>query len=388
MKVCMLSYSFYDSDGRVRRYAETLAKRGDTVDVITLRRHNQDIRGELKGVNLFRIQKRIRNETGRITYLLRLLTFFIRSALLISLLSIKNKYDLVHVHSIPDFEIFAAMIPKFMGAKIILDIHDIVPELYADKFSVDKASLAFRSLLFLEKISISFSDFVIISNHLWHKTLCSRSVSKEKCITIINYPDENIFSQSNDTNQTDNFVFLYPGTLNFHQGVDIAVKAISIIKSQAPQALLQIVGDGTAKTNLEKLVDKLNLKEQVMIKNPIPLDDVPSVMAKADVGIIPKRDDGFGGEAFSTKTLEFMLMGIPILVSRTRIDQYYFNDLLVKFFEPGNPDDLAEAMLEMIRDKAMRKRLSVKGIEFARKNSWRVKKKIYLELVEKLCRNS
>ena len=46
-----------------------------------------------------------------------------------------DPYDLIHVHSVPDFEVFAVLIPKLLGAKIILDIHDIVPEFYASKFN-------------------------------------------------------------------------------------------------------------------------------------------------------------------------------------------------------------------------------------------------------------
>ena len=53
----------------------------------------------------------------------------------------------------------------------------------------------------------------------------------------------------------------------------------------------------------------------------MPIDQIAEVMANADLGIIPKKNDPFGGEAFSTKTLEFMSLGIPIILSRTKIDK-------------------------------------------------------------------
>ena len=58
-------------------------------------------------------------------------------------------------------------------------------------------------------------------------------------------------------------------------------------------------------------------------------------MANADIGIVPKRNDSFGNEAFSTKILEFMSLSIPVVISSTRIDRHYFNDTVVRFFESG-----------------------------------------------------
>ena len=47
---------------------------------------------------------------------------------------------MIHVHSVPDFLVFAALVPKLLGARIILDIHDILPEFYASKFGASKDS--------------------------------------------------------------------------------------------------------------------------------------------------------------------------------------------------------------------------------------------------------
>ena len=133
-RVCMLVYSFYETDNRVIRYAETLAKRGDQVDVIALRKKGQPYTEVLNGVRVFRVQEREKNEKKSLDYLARLSRFFFRSGVLVTKKHLQAPYDLIHVHSVPDFEVFAALVPKLLGAKIILDIHDIVPEFYASKF--------------------------------------------------------------------------------------------------------------------------------------------------------------------------------------------------------------------------------------------------------------
>ena len=143
MKACMLAYAFYESDNRVRRYAETLAKQGFQVDAVALGKVGQPRYGNLAGVRICRIQERVRDETGKLSYLYKLVRFFFNSALFIS----KQRYDLIHVHSVPDFEVFATLFAKMTGAKIILDIHDIVPEFYASKFDVSRESLTFKVLV-------------------------------------------------------------------------------------------------------------------------------------------------------------------------------------------------------------------------------------------------
>ena len=388
MRVCMIGYTFYDSDNRVRRYAETLVKRGDQVDVIALKKKVQCPSEIVEGVKVFRIQEREQNEKNNITYLFRLLIFLAKSFVFLAYKHCKNPYDLIHVHSVPDFEVFAALIPKILGAKIILDIHDIVPEFYESKFDCSKESLIFKSLVFIEKISISFSDHVIISNHIWYKTLISRSVNENKCTTIMNYPDNSKFYKRDIIRNEKKFKILYPGTLNWHQGLDIAVKAFALIKDQSPQAEFQIYGVGPAQKELIFLINKFGLENRVFLKDSVPISEIADIIANSNLGVIPKRNDCFGGEAFSTKILEFMNLGIPVIVSKTKIDQYYFNESIVKFFEPENIKDLSEAMLELINNKELRDKLSQKALKFVERNNWEVKKHIYLDLVDSLVKSS
>lgn len=382
--ICMLAYSFYETDNRIMRYADALANRGDIVDVIALRDEKAPEYEILKNVNVYRIQKRKINEKYKITYLYRLIVFLFKSSLFITGKQLKHPYDLIHVHSVPDFEVFAALIPKLQGGSIILDIHDIVPEFYASKFPGSKESFFFKALVKVEQLSIRFSDHVIISNHLWHKTLTSRSVNESKCTTVMNYPDEAIFYQRPRTRQDNKFIMLYPGTLGWHQGLDIAVRAFALIKDKAPQAELHIYGRGPERDNLAALIAELNLNDKVFIQDPLPINEIAEVMGNADVGIVPKKNDPFGGEAFSTKILEFMSLGIPVIVSGTIIDRYYFDDSVVKFFTPDDVDDLAQSMLTLLQSKKMRDTFRDNALCFVENYRWSKKKNEYFNLVDSL----
>ena len=80
----------------------------------------------------------------------------------------------------------------------------------------------------------------------------------------------------------------------------------------------------------------------------VSLTRIAELMASASVGVVPKGADGFGNEAFSTKILEFMACGVPVIASRTRIDEHYFNDDFVSFVEAGNVTSLADALLRCV----------------------------------------
>ncbi len=385
LRVCMLAYSFYENDGRVMRYAEALAQDGAEVDAIALRREGQPREEWLHGVRVIRIQRREKNERGRWAYLRRVSQFLVHSMFELGRRHLNRPYDLVHVHSVPDFEVFAAWIPKLGGARVILDIHDIVPEFYAAKFGVAKESLTFRSLQRMERWSASFADHVIVANDLWLEKIVQRATQREKCSSFINYPDLTVFHPRLRSRGVDGrFVLSYPGTLNWHQGLDIAIRAFALAHREAPAMEFHIHGEGSARDGLRQLIDELGLQRSVHLHPPLPLRDIALVMADADLGVVPKRNDAFGGDAFSTKVMEFMALGVPLVVAGTRVDRHYFDDSMLRFFTPGDAQDLARVMLEAYGQRERGAELAARATEHVSHNHWGVRKTAYLELVQGL----
>jgi glycosyltransferase involved in cell wall biosynthesis len=380
----MLGYTFYDFDNRVRRYAEMLAQEGNSVDFIGLRLPQQSFVASEGLVRIIRIQKRSGAEKSKFSHLVKVALFLLKGAVLLSILQIRKRYDIIHVHNVPDFLVLAALLPKLTGAKIILDIHDILPEFYASKFKSHERSLAFRVLVLLERLSAKFADRVILSNHIWYSRYTSRSAAPEKCSVIMNYPNTAVFFPRQRREHKSGFTFIYPGTLNWHQGLDIAVKAFAILAKKTDGCRFDIFGMGPSKDELQALITSLGLNGSVRIHDIVPFTKLPEVVADADCGVVPKRAEGFGGEAFSTKILEFMALGIPIIASATPVDRYYFDDSLLLFFSPGDEYDLASKMEEMMGNAQLRTRLSEQGLAYSRRNCWNEKRKIYLELIDAL----
>jgi len=385
-KICMLAYTPYEFDNRVRRYAETLAKRGDQVDVVSLATtHFPKPVEEISGVTVHRVQSREYDERHKWTYAWRLLRFLWRSSRCLTRLQARNRYDLIHIHNMPDFLVFAAWYAKLSGVKLILDVHDLVPELFASKFETTRRSAYVGLLKKVEKMSAEFVDHVIVSNDLWRQTLISRSVSEEKCSVFLNHVDPDIFYQRQRTRSDDKFIILFPGTFQWHQGLDIAIEALARIRSKVPNAELHLYGGGGGQAvDLARLAKHLGLDGSVKFCGGVSFDHIAEVIANADLGVVPKRADSFGNEAYSTKIMEFMSQGVPVVVSRTKIDSFYFDEGTVHFFPSGNSQAMADAMLDVIENKDLRQRLVAGGYDYVERNGWQRKKHDYLNLVDSL----
>lgn len=386
MRVCMITYSFYESDGRVLRYAEALAERGDEVTVLALRRSpSLPTEARIKGVRVIRLGDRFgKTERSKASYLIPILKFMMATAHWLAREDRKAPFDFVHVHNMPDFLVFSAWRPRLRGAPIVLDIHDILPEFFVAKFGVSDRSVLARLLRLVERASARFARHVIVANDLWMEKYQARSARQGQCSVFINHVDESLFRPSPRSELRPPRI-LFPGSLNAHQGVDLAIRAFARVHDAFPEARFDIYGDGPSKDELVGLTRDLGLSSCVHFHDTLPLEHIAIIMADADVGVVPKRADSFGNEAYSTKIMEFMSVGVPVVVSETRIDRHYFNDDVVRFFESGNVDALAEAILALLRDPGLRSRTVAAAGRYAKSNSWTTRKQDYLRLVDTLC---
>jgi glycosyltransferase involved in cell wall biosynthesis len=384
-RVCMVSYSYYDADNRVRRYAESLARRGDSVEIVSIRNESDPEGPQMMcGVTVHGLQKRVRDEKGPLSYLTRLVRFCVSASAFVARQHRKQPYDLIHVHNMPDFLTLTAWWPRLSGAKVILDIHDIVPELYASKFKVDENRPVIRALKKVEAFCAKGADHVIISNHLWFDKLTARSAPKEKCSVFVNHVDPAIFYRRERKRNDGKFIIVFPGGLQWHQGVDLAIRALGLLRDKIPNAEFHIYGGGHCRPDLEALAKELNLSDRVLFHGGRPIDQIADIVANSDLGVVPKRADGFGNEAYSTKIMEFMSQGVPVVLSRTRIDAFYFTDAEVRFFESGNVEALADAILTVARNQTLRESMVKNAFDYVAKNSWAVKEVEYLNLVDSL----
>lgn len=388
LRVCMLAYAFYESDTRILQYATSLAGRGDLVEVIALRRDpSLPAREVIDGVVVHRIQSRAVDEKGAFAYSTRVLRFFFHAMRFLSQTQGETPFDVVHVHNVPDFLVFAAFSSKRRRLPIILDIHDLLPEFFASKFKVSHSSVLFRIMAWIERRSAAFATHVIIANDLWRDRLVQRSCAAEKCSVVRNRPDLSIFKALSESERTPSgrFQLTYPGSLNAHQGLDVAIRAFAGIAHQIPDADFHIYGEGAAKPSLIELVHSLRMDTRILFHGYLPSHEIAAVMARTDLAIEPKRStSAFGNEALSTKILEFMSLGVPVIASRTRVHALYYDSSMVQYYDNDDAEELARQILRLKADPALRAALVENARRYVEQNTWDARKHEYTALIDAL----
>ena len=131
--------------------------------------------------------------------------------------------------------------------------------------------------------------------------------------------------------------------------MDLLVKAVAVAREHIPGIRLELYGAGDFRPQIEQLVADLKLAGAVRLHGQQPIERIPEAIAAADVGVAPMRQDVFTDCGLPTKLLEYVALGVPAVASRTATTADYFDDSMVQFFTPGDPDDLAAPAHHAVR---------------------------------------
>jgi len=345
---CMIVLAHYPlGETRVQREAETLLVHGYQVDIIALGGLKYPPVEEYRGVTIYRLPLGIKKRT-LLKQFINYLRFFWLAFLKLNQLHRQAPYKTVQVHNLPDFLVFSAWRLKRKGVPVILDLHDLMPEFYAGRFSGKKRWLL-PLVYWQEKWACRFADHVITVSDHWRETLIGRGVSPKKCSVVMNVADEKIFHPlpPQQTPRKDPAVFhlIYHGSIVYRYGLDLAIRAVKMLKKDIPGVKLTIIGDGDYVAALQNLVRELAAEDYVFIDHAIhPAEELPALLLTANMGIVPYRNDIFSDGLLPTKLMEYAALGLPAVVSKTTAIERYFKDTLVEFFEPGSVEDLVRCI--------------------------------------------
>jgi glycosyltransferase involved in cell wall biosynthesis len=391
-RAAVVLYSYYASDPRPRRHTEALQRAGMDVDVICLREDSDESSVEvLDGVTIHRIPLK-RRRWGKATYAFQYFSFLVCSGTLLSWWQLRRHYHLVHIHNMPDFLVFSALLPKLLGARVILDLHDPMPELLVTIFGLQEKSLSVRLLKFLEKFSIGFADQVLTVNQACKDIFSARSCPPEKIEVLMNVPDERIFQYRNCLDYPERdldrpFVVMFHGSIVERNGLDIAVEALRLLRSSVPNAELWVYGADTP--FLSKVMDPVSLdglSSAVRYLGPKSQKEIVAAILKCDVGVIPNRNNAFTEINTPTRIFEYLSLGKPVVSPRSKgITDYFGPDDMV-YFELGNAASLAKQLEFVWRNPKQALTITERGQQVYHGQCWSRARKKFIGGVAELLR--
>jgi glycosyltransferase involved in cell wall biosynthesis len=365
-RAAVVLYSYYASDPRPRRETEALRRAGMEVDVICLREDNEPRREIIEGVNIHRIPLK-RRRAGKLTYALQYASFLLSASALLSWWRLRRRYHLVHVHNMPDFLVFSAALPKLLGARVILDLHDPMPELLVTIFGLKADSLSVRLLKFLERHSIGFADHVLTVNQACKEIFAARSCAPEKIQVLMNVPDERIFQHRNcleypERDPARPFVVMFHGSIVERNGLDLAIEALRLLRQSVPNAELWVYGTSTPFLQKVMAPGALNgLATAVRYLGPKSQSDIVAAIRLCDVGVIPNRNNAFTEINTPTRIFEYLSLGKPVVSPRAKGITDYFGPEDMIFFELGDAASLAKQLENVCRHPAQARAVTARG---------------------------
>jgi len=387
-RVCIIRHGFFPLDTRVRREVHALASAGHEVDVICVRRPGQRRRERLDGVTAFRLPLPLQRSDRRGRYLLQYGTFALAAALLCSVLHLRRRWDVVQVNSMPDALVFAAAVPRLLGARVLLDLHECMPEFFAVKYGVGAGHPGLRLLAAAEQLSIRFADRVVTCTDQMREAFVDRGADPAKIDVVLNSADETIFDATRHSpaaRRPDRFTVLCHGAIEQSYGIDTLLRAAALLRREIPELHVEIFGDGTYRSEVSRLCDELGLDGSVRVSDGwAPIEELVAAIADADVGVVAMRRNAFRELTHCNKMFDFIAMRRPVVVSRTRAVEAYFGDSCFALFQSGDERDLARAIRSIHDDPAFGHRLVANAAEVSRPYRWERQREVYLQAVARV----
>jgi glycosyltransferase involved in cell wall biosynthesis len=303
---------------------------------------------------------------------------------LVTALFFRHRYHVIQVHTMPDFMVFAAIIPRLFGANVVLDVHDLMPELYMSKFKVPATHPTIRRIAWVERKSIAFAHRAIAVHIPHREALVAHGNPRDKFSILLNVPDPRIFQRNGTHRNDDRFRLVYHGTVARRHGLEIALRAVHSVRDRIHNLEFVVIGWGEDLDRIKALAAELKLEDCVRFMGTVPVEQLPKHLSEVDVGIVPILYDDFTRYMLPLKLMEYVGLGIPAIVSRTETIEAYFDDRMVCYVTPGDAGELAERILELHANPARREALVTEGSRFNAQYNWGEQKKSYFELIDSL----
>jgi glycosyltransferase involved in cell wall biosynthesis len=337
---------------RVAREVGAALQVGFDVDVVALRRKGEPATEVVDGARVFRLPLAHRRGVGLVGAMAEYLGFAALASLRVAGRSLRSRYAIVQVHAPPDFLIASAVIPKLLGTRVVLDVHDLSSHMFSMRFGRrGLGHAAEAALLAVERLAARVADAVVTVHEPYRQELCAHGVPAEKITVVMNTLDESLLPAEHAKPSTEGFRIVYHGTVTPPYGVEVVVDSLGEVVRRVPGARVEIYGEGDSLPAIRRRAADAGLESRVVTSDGyLPHREVLERVAGASVGVIPNLPSRLNQFALSSKLFEYVALGIPVVASDLPTLRAHFGDEEVLYFGPGDAAALQEALLAVALD--------------------------------------
>jgi glycosyltransferase involved in cell wall biosynthesis len=385
MRVCMVLHGPYP-EPRVAREAVAALDAGYAVEVFATKRKGEPTREIVDDVLVTRLPVSHAHGARLARVVAEYFAFAAFVTAVVGTRAVSRRYEIVHIHNPPDFLIAAAVIPRFLGGRVIFDIHDRSPDMFAMRFPGRAGSAAKSVLRRLERFATSFADSVLTVHQAYLRELVANGTPAEKTTVVMNSLDERLLPASKPRSEGP-FRVVYHGTVTPHYGVHLLVDAVAEIVKQGVDVRVEIIGAGDAVPDLKQRVTALDLADKVFIEGRfLSHGTVLERINGASAGVIPNLPTALNRFALSSKLFEYVALGVPVISAGLPTIREHFDESEVLFFRPGDASSLAAALVAVAHDPEQADARAKRAHRRYQKYRWKLNADAYIGILNDLSR--
>ena len=337
MRILIVTHYFPPETGapqvRLSALAATWAADGDRVTVLTgMPNHPTGVispgyRGALRrrerrdGYRVLRTWLYATPNEGIARKTLGHLSFMVSSVLLGATAS--GRTDVVVVSSPTFFSIGSAwLLARLKRARLVVEIRDLWPAIFTELGVLTNRRII-GLLEHLELAAYAAADEIVVVSEGFRANLISRGVAPGKVHTIRNGTSPGRFDPATRPDPTvratlgassGGCLVLYLGTHGISQGLPRVADAAARLAAHPVRFVF--VGEGADKARLEQKVARLGLRN-VTLRPGVPYENVPALLAAADICLVPLRDVPLFATFIPSKMFEYLAAGKAVIGSVT-----------------------------------------------------------------------
>jgi len=357
--VCIVRHSFYPWELNVKREAEALLEDGYGVHVVCLRDRGETARETVDGVVVHRLP--VGHERGRILrYFFEYTAFFWMASFTLLGLHLRHRFRAVQVNTMPDYLVFTALVPRLTGARVVLHMHEPVPELFATMFRGWYSGVFSALARLAERASLAFADRVLTVTREMRDNFGRRGADVNKITVIVNVPDDRYFrvdryghlaekvtAIKKDERRQGVFRVLTHGAIEERYGQDVIVRAVARLKDEIPGIQFRFMGKGSYLEAVLALAEELRVGKHVEYLGWVSMEDMITEILAADVTVVSQKSNPYSNLVHTNKMYEYVALQRPVVASRLRSTEAYFGEAAMLFYESTDDADLAETLREV-----------------------------------------
>jgi glycosyltransferase involved in cell wall biosynthesis len=354
--VCIVRHSYYPAELNVKREAEALLAHGYEVHVICLRGEGEAPREMVDGVEVRRLP--VGHRRGKIgRYLLEYNAFFALATVALLQLHARARLRAIQVNTMPDYLVFTTLIPRLLGAKVVLHMHEPMPELFATLFDRPRHRPLIGAIRLAERASLAYAHRALTVTREMRDTFARRGADPGKFAVIVNVPDDRHFRRERyrhleeqvavlKAKERDAGIFrvLCHGAIEERYGLDLIVRAVARLAPELPGLRFRLMGQGSHLDHVLALARELGVEPQVDYLGFVPFATMIEEILAADAAVVPVKANPYSVLVHTNKMYEYVAMGRPVVASRLDSVAAYFPADTLLYFEPGDDADLARKL--------------------------------------------